>query len=375
MFITAALIILLSAFNGIEGMIEKLYSDFDSDITIRSEVAKTFPESQIDFKALSSIDGVSNSSKAIEEIVVLNHEKKRVNAVMVGVEESFLNFSKMDKHLIEGASFLTKNDTEYGIIGASLLDKLGGFIPERVGYEEITVFAPKRDAKVRVGSNPFTTRRLSLAGRMNFNREVNAEKLIVPLSYARDVLNYSEDITAIYVDVKEGFENQTVKETIQQKLGKDFSVKTNYEKNELIFKTSKSEKLIVLIILLFIFILAAFNLVASLTMLFVEKKENVDTMISFGADKKTVFQIFFFEGILIAGKGIVFGLVLGYAICLAQLKWAILTMPNSGGEAFPIKLSLADGLLIVVLVSLLSFLFSYLPVRFLIKKNFGHLHF
>jgi lipoprotein-releasing system permease protein len=110
-------------------------------------------------------------------------------------------------------------------------------------------------------------------------------------------------------------------------------------------------------------------------MLFVEKKENVDTMISFGADKKTVFQIFFFEGILIAGKGIFIGLILGYSICLVQLKWALLTMPNSGGEAFPIKLSFTDGLLIVVLVSLLSFLFSYLPVRFLIKKNFGHLHF
>lgn len=356
-------------------MIEKLYSDFDSDITIRSELAKTFPESQIDFKALSSTEGVATTSKAIEEIVVLNHEKKRVNALMVGVEESFLIFSKMDKHLIEGATFLTKNGTEYGIIGATLLDKLGGFIPERVGFEEITIFAPKRDAKVRVGSNPFTTRRLSLAGRMNFNREVNAEKLIVPLRYARDVLNYSEDITAIYVDVKDGFENQSVKEALQQTLGNDFSIKTNYEKNELIFKTSKSEKLIVLIILLFIFILAAFNLVASLTMLFVEKKENVDTMISFGANKKTVFQIFFFEGILIAGKGIVIGLILGYSICLVQLKWALLTMPNSGGEAFPIKLSLTDGLLIVLLVSLLSFLFSYLPVRFLIKKNFGHLHF
>lgn len=356
-------------------MIEKLYSDFDSDITIRSEVAKTFPESQLDFSKISRTEGVESTSKAVEEIVVLNHEKKRVNAVMVGVEPTFLTFSKMEKHLLEGSSFLVKNDKEFGIIGASLLDKLGGFIPERVGHEEITIFAPKRDAKVRVGSNPFTTRRLSLAGRMNFNREVNAEKLIVPLSYARDVLNYSEDITAVYVDVKEGFDNQSVKESLQHELGADFSVKTNYEKNELIFKTSKSEKLIVLIILLFIFILAAFNLVASLTMLFVEKKENVDTMISFGADKKTVFQIFFFEGVLIAGKGIVIGLVLGYSICLAQLKWALLTMPNSGGEAFPIKLSLVDGLLILSLVSLLSFLFSYLPVRFLIKKNFGHLHF
>jgi lipoprotein-releasing system permease protein len=187
--------------------------------------------------------------------------------------------------------------------------------------------------------------------------------------------NYTGDITAVFVKVKEGFDHQSVKENLQRALGTDFSVKTNYEKNELIFKTSKSEKLIVLIILLFIFILAAFNLVASLTMLFVEKKENVDTMISFGADKKTVFQIFFFEGVLIAGKGIVIGLVLGYSICFAQLKWALLTMPNSGGEAFPIKLSLVDGLLILSLVSILSFLFSYLPVRFLIKKNFGHLHF
>jgi len=356
-------------------MIEKLYSDFDSDITIRSEVAKTFPESQLDFSKISKTEGVENTSKAVEEIVVLNHEKKRVNAVMVGVEPTFLTFSKMEKHLLEGSSFLEKNDKEFGIIGASLLDKLGGFIPERAGYEEITIFAPKRDAKVRVGSNPFTTSRLSLAGRMNFNREVNAEKLIVPLGFARDVLNYSEDITAVFVDVKDGFDNQSVKEKLQNELGTDFSVKTNYEKNELIFKTSKSEKLIVLIILLFIFILAAFNLVASLTMLFVEKKENVDTMISFGADKKTVFQIFFFEGVLIAGKGIVIGFILGYSICLAQLKWALLTMPNSGGEAFPIKLSLVDGLLILTLVSLLSFLFSYWPVRFLIKKNFGHLHF
>jgi len=166
-----------------------------------------------------------------------------------------------------------------------------------------------------------------------------------------------------------------VKAEIRQLLGKDFEVRTNYEKNELIYKTSKSEKVIVLIILLFIFILAAFNLIASLTMLFVEKKDNVQTMIAFGADRKTVFNIFFLEGILISGKGILIGLILGYGICLIQLKSALLTMPNSGGEPFPIDISFNDGLLIVFLVATLSFLFSYFPIRFLLRRNFGHLRF
>jgi lipoprotein-releasing system permease protein len=110
-------------------------------------------------------------------------------------------------------------------------------------------------------------------------------------------------------------------------------------------------------------------------MLFVEKKENIQTMISYGANKKTIFNIFFFEGLLISGKGILIGLFLGYGVCLLQIKSALLTMPNSGGEAFPINITISDGILILFLVSALSLLFSYLPVRFLVKKNLSHLKF
>lgn len=373
--ITASLIILLSAFNGIESMIEKLYSDFDTDITIRSAQGKTFPESQLDLKKISATKGVYEISRAVEEVVVIKHEKKWVNAGLVGVDESFLKIARMKEHMVEGQPSLKKNGKDLALIGASLLDKLGGFIPERTGYEQVILYAPKRDSKVRLGSNPFKTELIDLAGRVNFNREVNAEKIVLPLEKARDLLNYGDDITALYVDVAPDHSNNAVKGELQSLLGKSFEVKTNYEKNELIYKTSKSEKVIVLIILLFIFILAAFNLIASLTMLFVEKKGNVQTMIAFGADKKSVFNIFFLEGVLISGKGIIIGLLLGYGICILQLKTALLTMPNSGGEPFPIDLSLSDGLLIVFLVSMLSFLFSYLPVRFLIQKNFGHLRF
>lgn len=373
--ITASLVILLSAFNGIESMIEKLYSDFDSDITIRSTTGKTFPESQIDIRELLKIEGVAKTTRAIEEVVVIKHEKKWVNANLVGVDSSFLEISKMKEHLVDGEPMLKKGAKEFGLIGASLLDKLGGYIPEKVGYEQVIVYAPKRDSKVRLGANPFTTKMIELSGRMNFNREVNAENIVVSIEMAREVLNYRNDITSVYVDVLPDHENEVVKTSLINLLGPIFEVKTNYEKNELIYKTSKSEKIIVLIILVFIFILAAFNLIASLTMLFVEKKENIQTLISFGADQRSVFNIFFIEGLLISGKGIAIGLLMGYGVCLIQLKSSLLTMPNSGGEPFPIDLSFSDGLLIVFLVTILSIFFSYLPVRFLLKRNFGHLRF
>lgn len=365
---TAALVVLLSAFNGIEKMIEKLYSDYDPDITITSSQGKTFDESMIDLSKVNHVSGVIGTSRAVDEIVVIKHEKKWVNARMTGVDSSFLAISKMKEHLVDGDPVLKEGGKDFAIMGAALLDKLGGYIPERVGYETVQIYAPKRDAKVRLGSNPFKVQLVKVSGRMNYNREVNAERIVLPLDMARDLLNYETDLSAIYVDVSSSSTNDDVKRELQGLLGSDFVVKTNYEKNELIYKTSRSEKMIVIIILVFIFILAAFNLIASLTMLFVEKKDNLRTLMSFGASRSTLFKIFFYEGLLISGKGIFFGLLLGYGVCAYQLYSGVLTMPNSGGEAFPIALNLFDGLLILSLVGFLSLFFSYVPVRVLMKK-------
>lgn len=366
--ITAALVILLSAFNGIEQMIEKLYSDFDPDISITSSEGKSFDEKSINLKEVLKMKGIVNVSRAVDEIVVIKHEQKWVNARMIGIDSSFLAMSRMKKHMVDGDPIIQDEKGPYGIIGATLLDKLGGFIPERMGYESVQIYAPKRDAKIRLGSNPFKMQMLNISSRMNFNREVNAEKIVVPLELARALLNYENDLNAIYVEVEKNEEIESIKQDLIRLLGSDFHVKTNYEKNELIYKTSKSEKMIVVIILVFIFILAAFNLIASLTMLFVEKKDNLQTLSAMGATHQSIFKIFFFEGLLISGRGIFFGLLLGYSICFLQLKLGLLTMPNSGGEAFPIALSLMDGLLILCLVSILSLAFSFFPVRVLMKK-------
>lgn len=367
--ITAALIILLSAFNGIEKMIEDLYSEYDTDITIRPKVGKTFNERQLDLKKLKAIEGVYNYSRAVEEVVILKHEKKWVNAKMIGIDSSFLAITKMSKHMIDGKALLNQYDVDYGVIGAGLLDKLNGYIPENVGYESVICYVPKRKIKMGFGENPFRTNIIRVSGRMNFNREVNSENFVVPISFAKELMRYDDHISAIYVDVDPNYENESVRDVIKTMIGSDFVVKTNFEKNELIYKTSQSEKIIVLFILLFIFVLAAFNLVASLTMLFVEKLDNIQTMQSFGANKKFIFNIFFYEGLLIAGKGILFGAIAGYLICFLQLQFSLLTMPNSAGEAFPIALSWLDGVFIISMVTILSVLFSYFPVKYLIYKN------
>ena len=367
--ITAALVILLSAFNGIETMIANLYSEFDTDLTVRVEKGKSFHENRIDLDAIAKLDGVADISRVVEEVVILKRDKKWVSANLLGVEPVFLEMTHTKNHIGEGAAILEEKGKPRGIIGVGVLSALEGYIPKEVGNESVVCYVPKRDARIGPRKSPFEQEKIVLSGSMSYNREVSSQFLIVPFELAKKLMGFESEVSAIYIDAKKGADNAVLKEEVQQLVGKDFRVKTSYEKNELIYKTSQSERVIVLIILLFIFVLAAFNLVASLTMLFVEKLENMKTMVSFGTPRNYLFRIFFVEGLLISGKGIFIGLFLGYAVCIAQMQLSLLKMPNSNGEAFPISFSVADGFLIFGLVSLLSVLFSYFPVKYLIRRN------
>lgn len=349
-------------------MVEKLYSDFDSDITIRSAESKTLQANQVDTNSILQVEGVNMILPAIEDVVVLKHEKKWVNAKILGVPSRFLTMSRMEEHMIDGFPFLEERGEDLGIIGATLLDKLEGFIPSS-GYETVFMYAPKRNINIRFGKNPFRTQFIKLSGRMNYNREVNVEYLVVPIQVARDLLDYPTECTSYYIDVKDGHDTEEVQAALQQKLGKDFQVRTSYQKNELIYQTSKSEKRIVIIILLFIFLIAAFTLVAALTMLFIEKKDNLKTLQAFGADDNLVFRIFFYEGLLIAGKGIIYGFLLGYLVCFSQIYFALIEMPNSGGDAFPINVTFADGAMIFAMVFVLGVLASYLPAKYMLRNR------
>jgi lipoprotein-releasing system permease protein len=367
---TAALVILIAAFNGIESMVEQLYSEYDSNLTIRSAKGKSFDEKTLDLKKIKSIPEVSFTSRALEEIVVIKNEQKWANARMIGVDPDFLKIAKVPDHLVDGISSLGNPQQPRALIGATLLDKLDGYIPKMEGdFERVDVYFPKRNAKVSALSNPFRNQIIAISGRVNYNREVNQEAFIIPIDLAREMLDYDQNMTALFVNLKDKSKAEKVKKIIQEKLGDQWVVKTHLEKNALIYQTSKSEKLIVIGILVFIFIMAAFNLVASLTMLYIEKKDNIKTMQSFGANQRFIFRIFFYEGLLISAKGIISGLIIGYVVCATQIYGAIIKMPNSGGEAFPINITWKDGALVLILVSTLSILASYIPVKFLTRNK------
>ena len=368
--ITAALVILLSAFNGIEKMVENLYSDFDAPVIVTPKGQKTMFLQPDEVKKLQGIAGVKSVAPLIEETIVVRHEESWNNAQILGADSTFLRIAKVEEHLLDGFPALYENGEEVGIIGAGLLDKIGGYLSPVMGGETILVYAPKRSIKTSNLTNPFNTTSFRLIARMNYNREVNAAYLLAPIDFVRELSGYkTNEYTQVAVDVAQGFNKFKVSKALQSSLGDNYSVKTNDEKNELIFKTSKTERLIVLTILVFIFILASFNLVSSLTMLFFEKRRDIDVLRSMGLSQKGIFNIFFLEGVLVSAKGVFYGLVLGYLICFAQIKFGLLEMPNSFGEAFPVVLIGWDLLLIFSLVSALSLATSYLTVKLLLKRN------
>lgn len=361
------MVIVLSAFNGIESLVHDLYSDFDPHITITSKKGKTVNADFIPIDEIQNIDGVSHISKQIEEIVIIKHGNKWVNGTLLGVEPVFYEMIKLKDHLIQGHT-LSKEYKKSSYIGIGLLNKLDGIIFES-NPERILVYAPARDAKIMRSSNPFKSDAFLIDASINYNREVNSSFLIVPLKAASDLLGYKKDITRLAVNVNDLGNLEKIREEIALLLGSDFEIKTHLEKNELIYKTSKIEKIIVFCILIFIFALATFNMVASLTMLFIEKTPNLKTLKAIGLTERGIFSIFFKQGLLISGSGIVLGLLFGYIIVSIQFFGAFLTLPNSGGEAFPVVMSVTDSLLIVGVTGIIGVLSSWLPVSYLVRKS------
>ncbi len=350
-------------------MVEKLYSEFDSNLTIRSSKGKSFDENTLAIKKIKALPEVKYACRGIEEIVILKHEKKWANAKLFAVENTFLKLAKTKNHLVDGVNFIEKDGENYTLIGASLLDKLNAYISNNEVYESLIIYFPKRDAKLKINANPFRSEIIKVSGRFNYNKEVNDEVLLVPLDFARNALNYESNISKLFINCKHKSQLHALQEKIQKLVGNDFIVENHFQKNVLIYQTSKTEKIIVIFILVFVFILAIFNLISSITMLYIEKEDNLKTMSSFGANKSFIFKIFFYEGLLISFKGIFIGLLLGLVVAGSQFFFKLVILPNSGGQAFPMWINLKDIFLVFGIVSIISILASYLSISFLLKIN------
>jgi lipoprotein-releasing system permease protein len=347
-------------------MIAKLYTSFDAPITIQHQSRKTFFLRQIDLKNLNAINGVQAFSKELEELVVLRKNQRWINANMHAVDAEFVKQAKVNQHLINQVGAANLNNPGFVFIGADIFSKL----KLGLGSEQnnIQMYAPKRSMKMKLGKTPFHIQSTNVAGALNYNQELNSNALLWDYHAASQLFEQEGAVTRIHVYIDPNVDLLGVQQSIKELVGPDFLVRTQLEKNELIYKTSRSERLVVFVILLFVFVLASFNLIATLTMLINEKQANLQILKAMGMTPQNRFQIFFFEGLLLSFLGISIGLLFGLLICWCQQYFGWLIVPGAN-VPFPIVFKAKDFISILFASSALAFLFTYFPVRFLMRRT------
>jgi lipoprotein-releasing system permease protein len=366
---TAAMVIVLSAFNGIEGLVLTLFNSFESDIKIEAAHSKTFNKNFINQGIFEDPD-IINYSEIIEETVIIKNQEQFTFGTIKGVQNSFLDIVKMEDYLIDGKSILKDSQGPFGLVGIGALQNLNGYIYESDNqYDYFTVFSPNRNEKIKRNSTSgFQMSKIPIAGTFSFNNTIDASYLIVPIDYAAKVLGYDKDITAIEIDFKDDVDLQEKKQEIQSIIGDSFTLKTAYEQNELMFKTSQSERLMTTILLGFIFFLGTLNMIATMAMLIIEKKNNLNTLISMGAETHQLQNVFFYVGLLINGLGLVIGLVIGYLISFAQIKLGLLKMDGGMIDYFPMEILWSDLIMILFITTIIGTFAAYIPSKLLIRK-------
>jgi len=361
---TAALIIILSVFNGFNKIVSDSLGDAQPDLVVKPATGKAFVPDSTVFSWLYDQEKVLNMSSVIEEQAFIAFDGKQSLARVKGVDSVFEEESPVRDHITDGVFSLHRGTLPRAVMGSALAWSLD-VNPRFVAPLEI--YYPDREGSVSL-SNPTASLRSTRAkvdGLFSLNAELDAELVIVPIETMRELLDYDDEVTAVEIRVTEGTTDKELKNLVSElegRLGPDFAVLDRYRQNEALYKMMRYEKLAIYMILIFIVIIIAFNIYSSLTMLIIEKKDDIGTLRSLGAPESMTRRIFLLEGWLISLLGLAIGLVIGIACVLLQQKFGIIKMPgNYIINAYPVILKASDIIWTAVGVALVGYLIALLP--------------
>ena len=317
---TAALIIILSVFNGFEDVIKNLYNTFNPDFVITVEKGKSFHYSNFPTGEMTSIEGVSGIARVVEEDALFKYRDNQYIGKIKGVSDNYQNLSKIDLTIQEGSFSLQEGVSDFAVIGAGVAWYLD--INIRDVRRLLSVYLPKRgNASSFSFNSAFNNKVIHPAGTFSVQQEFDEKYVFVPLRFARQLLEYEDEVTSVEVFLEEGTDADQVQSEIQTILGDTFQIKNRYQQNKTLYKLLRSEKLAIFLILVFILILASFNIVGSLSILIVEKLKDIAILKSMGAGKSLIKKIFTTEGILISLTGSLLGLIVGFILLQLQFQF------------------------------------------------------
>lgn len=371
---TLALVCTLSVFNGFQDMVAGFFTAFDPQLKITVSEGKVFEPDTPDFRKVRSLPDIEVWTETLEENAMVQYKDHQAMAVIKGVEDNFEQLTAIDSLLYGAGEFILHDSVvDYGILGVELISELGTGLQF---VDPLRVYAPKRNMRVNL-ANPSASFTQDYLFSPGIVFAVNQQKydrsyILTSLHFARRLFNYETEVSAIELKLKPGANVEAVQKEISRLLGEGFKVQNRYEQQADVFHIMEIEKFISYLFLTFILAIACFNVIGSLSMLILDKRDDVVTLRNLGADDRLTGRIFLFEGRLISTFGAGIGIILGLLLCFLQQYFGLISLGGGNGsfvvDSYPVSVHAMDVLLIFITVITVGFLSVWYPVHYLTRR-------
>lgn len=366
---TMALITILSVFNGLEEMVRGIFSTSDSEIRITPVKGKVFTPDTLTLRRLSAVGGVEAWAETLEENALLRYEEQQYIATVKGVSPNYGDVTDLDTAMWDGDfKLMSENGRPFAIAGLGVANYLG----MRLNFvAPLAIYIPDRKAHLTLNpENEFKRKYINLSGIFAVEQEFDSKYVFVPIDFARELMGYTTEVTAIEVRLKAGADLKKTQKEIQGVMGRGFLVQNRYEQQEMFYRVMRGERLAIYVILTFILIIASFNIIGSLTMLIIEKERDIRILKSLGADNTLIKRIFIYEGWMISFIGTCIGLAVGFLLCAAQQQFGIVKLSGESLliDSYPVRMQLTDFILVAVTVMAIGYGAAWYPVHYLSRR-------
>ena len=369
---TAALIIIMSVYNGFDSLIRSMMGNVEPDLMISPASGKVFVPEGETYDWIYEQQSVKNMCCVLQEQVFISYEGQQGVAMVKGVDWIYEEESPIRDHIIDGTFRLHRGDIPLAATGAGLAHSMG-INPRFVS--PLDIYFPSRTRKLST-TNPISSIesiKVWPSSIFSINTEIDENLMIIPIEKMRELLEYDEEVSAVEIRLTEDAgqdELVRIQKEISQRLGPEFKVKDRFQQNESLYKMMKYEKAAIYMILIFIIIIISFNIFGSLSMLIIEKRADIGTLRSLGAKDRLIRNIFVLEGWMISLAGLAAGLVIGTGFSLLQQHFGFIKMPGHFiVQAYPVILSWTDILLTIAGVAVIGYVIALLPVASFYKRS------
>lgn len=364
---SAALIIVLSVFNGMEGLVRSSFNSFNPDYQILPKEGKVFSTDTFPMAKLQNLEGVQTVYEVVSDMTLMTYNEKQLLVSVKGVNPDYLQGTGIDSLLIDGNATLQYSEGPAAVMGAIAA---GNIQLNMHSPEQLKVYYPKRLLKnLSDPTKAFNIDYIIPAGVFASYTEYDEKYVFVPLDFARSIMNYEKEVTSIELKLENPRNYAKIRASIENVLGENYILKDKYQQEESLYKTMKSEKLMVFVILAFILVVAGFNMIGTLSMLIIEKKDDLSVLYAMGARKSLVRRIFLVQGSFISLLGGVAGLLIGLLICFLQMKFHIVGLGDGSSgyliNYYPVQIEWLDFVFVLFTILIISVITSYIPVRYM----------